>query len=163
VKRSLFIILGVVAAAGLLFTTAFFAANRFCVARAMPTDDLAWLKQEFRLSDAEMARIKTLHEGYLPKCEAMCQKIAAKKQELDSIVTGGTNISAMTEKKLAELGELRAQCQAQMMQHFAEVSQAMPPEQGRRYFVQMTRLTLGTHEQVEKNMAAPTENAHGAH
>ena len=42
----------------------------------------------------------------------------------------GTNVTAEAQAKLNELGELRAQCQAQMLQHFVTVSQAMPPEQG---------------------------------
>ena len=163
-KRSLFIVLGVVALAASLFAAAFFVANRFCVSRATQTaDDLAWLKQEFRLSDAEMARIEKLHAGYLPKCAEMCGKIAAKKLELDAALAGATNVSANATQKLAELGELRAQCQAHMLQHFVEVSQAMPPEQGRRYLAEMQRLTLGAHEQLEQSMSDSMGHAHGHH
>ena len=47
-----------------------------------------WLQQEFHLNDAELARIQKLHEGYLPKCAEMCVKIAAKKSELETALTG---------------------------------------------------------------------------
>ncbi len=40
-----------------------------------------------------------------------------------------------------------------MLAHFYEVSQAMPPEQGRRYLAEMQRLTLGFHEQIENTMS----------
>ena len=156
--------LGVVALAAALFAGAYLIANRVCTSRlGNATDDLAWLRQEFRLSDPEMARIQKLHEGYLPKCAEMCRKIAAKKQELDSVLTGATNVTAVVEKKLAELGGLRAQCQAQMLRHFAEVSQAMPPEPGKRYLAEMQRLTLGAHEQVESTMSESTAHGHGSH
>ena len=62
--------------------------------------------------------------------------------------------------KLAEIAGLRAQCQAQMLQHFATVSQAMPPEQGRRYLAEMQKITLGTHEQTEQSMSGDTGHEH---
>jgi hypothetical protein len=100
-----------------------------------------------------MAHIRELHQGYMPKCAVMCARIAAKKQELEDTLLGATNVSPAAEQKLAELAALRAQCQAQMLQHFAEVSQAMPAEQGRRYLAEMQRLTLGSHEQIEQSMS----------
>lgn len=161
-KRSFFMVLGLASLAAALFAGAYQLTSRICKSQlAAQTDDLAWLRQEFRLGDADMARIKTLHDGYLPQCGEMCKKIAAKKQELDSALAGSTNVSSEAQKRLVELGELRAQCQGQMLQHFAEVSLAMPPEQGRRYLAEMQRLTLGTHEQVEQTMSKPTGHAHG--
>ena len=86
----------------------------------------------------------------------------AKKpiEELESALAGSTNVNPAVEKKLLELGELRVHCQAQMLQHFVEVSQAMPPEQGRRYLAEMQRLTLGFHEQIEQSMSAPAGHEH---
>ena len=118
------------------------------------------IRKEFHLSDAEMARIRELHEGYLPKCGEMCAKIAAKKRELDSVLGSGTNITAEAQAKLSEVAELRAQCQAQMLQHFATVSRAMPPEQGRRYLAEMQKLTLGSHEQTESRMSGSGDTGH---
>jgi hypothetical protein len=111
------------------------------------------LRDEFHLSDAEMSRIRQLHEGYMPKCAEMCSRIAVKKAELESALAGSTNVSEMAQQKLVELGELRAQCQAQMLQHFVEVSQAMPPEQGRRYLAKMQQMTIASHEKLEESMS----------
>jgi hypothetical protein len=118
------------------------------------------LRDEFHLSDADLARVRQLHEGYKPKCAEMCARIAAKKAEVQAALARGTNVTAEAQKKLTELGELRAQCQAQMLAHFMEVSQAMPPAEGRRYLAQMKSLTLGFHEEIEQSMSEPTGHEH---
>ena len=162
-KRSLALVLTGLVAAVAVFAASHWVAQKLGARLLTNTDDLDWLRQEFRLSDAEMARIGKLHTGYLPKCAEMCQQIAAKKQELDSVFAGATNVTPAVEKRLTELGGLRAQCQAQMLRHFAEVSQAMPPEQGRRYLAKMRQLTLVSHEQIEQSMSESTGHTHGSH
>jgi hypothetical protein len=153
-NRSLLILLGALALGSAVFAGAYFASQHTCMmCKEQPKDDLAWLRLEFHLSDAEMARIRQLHEGYLPKCAEMCAKIAAKKRELDSALGSGTNLTAEAQTKMSELGELRKQCQTQMLQHFITVSQTMPPEEGQRYLAEMKRLTLGLHEQTERTMS----------
>jgi hypothetical protein len=160
-NRSLVILLGALALSAAIFTGSYFAGQRACVmCKAQPADDLAWLREEFHLSDAEMQRVRQLHEGYLPQCAEMCAKIAAKKTELQTALDNGTNVTADAQKKLIELGELRARCQMQMLQHFVEVSQAMPPEQGRRYLAEMQKLTLGFHEEIEQSMSHPAGHEH---
>jgi hypothetical protein len=162
VRRSLIILIGVLAVGVAIFGGSYFLAQWLC-ARQMsnPADDLAWLRQEFRLSDAEMARVRKLHDGYLPKCGEMCAKIEAKKREVDQALAGATNVTAAVQQQVMELSELRAQCQLQMLRHFAEVSQVMPPEQGRRYLAEMQRLTLGFHEQIEQSMSGAAGHSHG--
>jgi len=125
-----------------------------------PADDLSWLRDEFHLSDTEMTRIRELHEGYLPQCAEMCAQIAARKSELESVLGSRTNLSAEAQAKLNEIAALRAQCQAQMLQHFVAVSQAMPSEQGARYLAEMKRLTLGTNELMESRMPGPGDHGH---
>jgi small-conductance mechanosensitive channel len=158
-NRSLVILLGALALCAALFGGSFLAGQRACL-MTRPTDDLSWLRDEFHLSDAEMARVQKLHEGYLPKCAEMCAKIAAKKSELETALGATTNVNPAAQQKLAELAALRAQCQAQMLQHFTEVSQTMPPEQGRRYLAEMQRLTLGLHEQTEQSMSGSMGHEH---
>jgi hypothetical protein len=152
-NRSLIILLGALALGAAVFAGSYFTAQRATVMCCVqPADDLNWLRTEFHLSDAEMAHIRELHEGYLPKCGEMCAKTAAKKRELDSVLGNGTNLTAEAQTKINEVAALRAQCQAQMLQHFISVSQAMPPEQGKRYLAEMKRLTLGTNELMEQSM-----------
>jgi hypothetical protein len=137
----------------LMGTLSYFFALRLS-ARQIADDDLAWLKREFRLGDADMQRIRQLHEGYLPKCQEMCGKIAEKQSEVEEVLGTGD----VPDAKLVELATLRAQCQAQMLDHFREVSRAMPAEQGKRYLAEMQRLTLGFHQDIERSMGV-----HGKH
>lgn len=161
-KRSGLILLLALIAGAAVLVSSYVAAKRFCATHtARSADDLDWLRQEFRLTDVEMKRVQELHDGYMPLCAAMCGQIAAKKRELESVLTGTTNTNSAVEQKLVELGSLRARCQAQMLQHFVEVSRAMPAEQGRRYLAEMQRLTLGFHEQIEHSMSG--DHAHGKH
>lgn len=161
-KRSLAIVMLALVVGAAMFAGSYLIAQRLRAKHFTNTaDDLAWLRQEFRLSDAELAKVRTLHEGYLPKCAEMCRQIAVKKREVEAALANTTNLTAVAEQKLSELGALRAQCQTQMLQHFAEVSQAMPSEQGRRYLAEMQRVTLGTHEQIEQSMSDSAGHAHG--
>ena len=97
----------------------------------------------------------------MPQCTKMCALIAAKEAEVQTALGTGTNVTAAAQQKLTELGELRAQCQAQMIQHFIAVSQAMPPEEGRRYLAEMKKLTLGSHEEIEQSMSSHAGHEHG--
>ncbi len=153
-RRPPVILFGVIAAGAAVFVGAFFLSRQICLKeKTHSTDELEWLCCEFQLNANTLAHVRELHAGYKPKCMEMCARIAAKKSELDAALAGSTNVNPAIKKKLLELGELRAQCQAQMLQHFVEVSQAMPPEQGRRYLAEMQRLTLGFHEQIEQTMS----------
>jgi small-conductance mechanosensitive channel len=163
-NRSLVILLGTLALAMVVFGSSYAVSRQVgesCLTQ--PGNDLAWLRQEFHLNDAEMARVQKLHSDYLPQCADMCQKIAAKKMEVVAALNGATNVTPAARQKLAELAALRAQCQAQMLRHFTEVSQAMPPEQGRRYLADMQRITLGLHEPTEQSMSISAGDLHGHH
>ena len=160
-KRPLLIAFTALLTGAALFAGAYFVSQKLCARRmASSTDDLEWLRVEFRLSDADITRVRELHEGYMPKCAEMCARIADKRREIEQALAA-TNNTAAVATKLAELGAIRAQCQSQMLAHFAEVSRAMPAEQGRRYLAEMQRLTLGAHEQIENSMSAPDAHAHG--
>lgn len=151
-NRSLITVLGALALGAAVFA-ACYAGSKRVTAMACAADDLSWLRSEFHLNAAEMARIQKLHEGYLPECAKMCAMIAAKKTEVQAALANGTNVTAEAQTKLTELADLRAQCQAEMLRHFITVSQAMPPEEGRRYLDKMEQITIGAHAQVERSMS----------
>ena len=163
-RRSLLIVLAAVLAGAAIIGASYLLAQRIC-ARKLATggDELAWLRREFHLTDTEMQRIRQLHEGYLPKCHENCARIAAKKRELQAELDKAQGMTPEARQKLTEVAGLRAQCQANMLAHFYEVSQAMPPEQGRRYLAEMQRLTLGFHEQIENTMSGEASSHHGHH
>jgi len=163
-RRSLLILLALFLAGAAIAGASYLLARRICVRElATSGDDLAWLRDEFHLSDAEMQRIRQLHEGYLPKCHENCARIAAKKKELQAALDNAQGMTPEAQQKLAEVAALRAQCQANMLAHFYEVSRAMPPAQSRRYLAEMQRLSLGFHEQIENTMSGDTSSPHGHH
>ena len=95
--------------------------------------ELAWLKEEFNLGDVEFKRVSELHSAYLPQCQEMCRKIDTQNVQLQKLLAGATNVSPEIEGALAEASRLRADCQTMMLRHFMQVSQTLPPEQGRHY------------------------------
>jgi Heavy-metal resistance len=133
-NRGVFIlVLGVVAGA-VAYGCIYFACT--ASARNLQRSDkpeLAWLKGEFNLSDAEFKRISELHEAYLPQCRDMCRQIDAQNVHLEKLLADATNVTPEIDAALAEAARMRAECQRMMLRHFFQVSHTMPPEQGRRY------------------------------
>lgn len=163
-RRPFLILAAMLLAGATVFLAGQRLAARWCAEHmAHTTDDLDWLRIEFHLSDADLARVRKLHDGYLPVCGRFCERIETKRQELHAALDSGTSTSSGIERILIEIGTLRAQCQSAMLEHFREVSEVMPPEQGRRYLSEMQRLTLGFHEQIERSMRGDPANPHGHH
>jgi len=134
VKRGLSILIGgllVACAAYCLFYFTGTASHRKLLASKAP--ELLWLKKEFNLTDAELARITQLHEAYLPQCRVRCHHIEELNLRLIQAIGSATRMTPAIEQLLAERAKMRADCQAEMLQHFFEVSRTMPAEQGRRY------------------------------
>ena len=133
-KRGVLILLFGLVAAAAAYGCIYFACTSS--ARNLQRSDkpeLAWLKQEFNLSDSEFKRISELHSSYLPQCRDMCLQIDAQNTQLQKLLVGATNATPEIDATLTEAGRLRSECQRTMLRHFFQVSQTMPPEQGRRY------------------------------
>ena len=130
--------------------------------RALQTSDdpeLAWLRNEFKLNEAEFQRVRQLHQSYLPECARMCAEIGAANSELQQLVVSTNTVTAQMEEKLAQIGNLRQKCQTMMLKHFYSVSQSMPPEQGGRYLAEMQRLTSLSNMR-DHSVAAHSEHGH---
>jgi hypothetical protein len=106
------------------------------------TPELAWLRGEFKLSDAEFSRISKIHESYLAGCAERCRLIDAKNERLRGLLAQTNTVTPEIEKTLADAAQLRAECQKQMLQEFYEVSRTMPPDQGKRYLEWMQEQTV---------------------
>jgi hypothetical protein len=135
-KRGLFILmLGLVVAAaayGCMYSTCMSSARTL---EKSERPELAWLKDEFHLNDAEFKQVSELHAAYLPHCREMCLKIDAENEHLQQLLAAATNATPEIDAALVEVAQLRSGCQRMMLRHFFQVSQTMPPEQGRRYLV----------------------------
>ncbi|HXT39242.1 MAG TPA: periplasmic heavy metal sensor [Candidatus Angelobacter sp.] len=126
------------------------------------TPELAWLKREFDLNETEFARVVQLHDAYKSECMTMCRRIDAKNAELKKLLTRSDTLTPEIEAKLAEAGQLRVECQKNMLRHFLEVSRTMPPEQGRRYLAWVQEKTfLPEHKMHNQGSAAVSSDEHG--
>lgn len=118
--------------------------------------ELAWLKKEFKLSDAEFNRISQLHEAYLPQCRNRCKRIAEQGEKLKQLLAQSKTVTPEIQNLLAERAKTRAECEAAMLQHFLEVSRTMPPKQGERYLAWVQQQTSlrgqGMQERHEPHM-----------
>jgi hypothetical protein len=133
-KKGLIILMfGLVAAAAAYGCIYFSCTSSMRQMEKSSSPELAWLKNEFKLTDAEFKRISDLHANYLPQCRAMCHRIDEQHAQLDKLVAGATNVTPEIKQAIEESSRLRTECQTMMLRHFIQVSQTMPPEQGRRY------------------------------
>jgi Tfp pilus assembly protein PilN len=142
-KRSWLILLG-----GLLIGLAAYACIYFRATAAQRSmeksarPELAWLQKEYQLTDAQLAQVIQLHEAYHPKCAEMCRRIDEQNAKIQQLLDGTNAVTPEITKALAEAAQLRAECESAMLQHFFEVSHAMPPDQGKRYLSWVQEQTL---------------------
>jgi hypothetical protein len=125
--------------------------------------ELAWLKHEFNLGDAEFTRIAELHAGYLPQCRERCVRIDELNDQLSNTLANATQVTPDIEKLLSERAQMRATCQSEMLKHFFEVSRTMPPDQGKRYLAWARDNTCLREQAMDHgtdNHAATTKPAH---
>ncbi len=142
-KRLLATALAGLAIAALGYYAAYSVGTARCRSMCQsPAPDLAWLKQEFHLGDAEFQRVVALHEAYRPACQDRCRLIDAKNAELRARLLQTGAVTPEVDRALAEAAGLRRNCQTAMLKHFVEVSRAMPPAQGRRYLEWICGQTL---------------------
>lgn len=123
-----------------------------------PQPELAWLKHEFSVSDAEFSRIQQLHEAYLPQCKERCRQISELNSRLTNALGFAAQMTPDIQKLLSDRAQLRATCQTEMLKHFLEVSRTMPLEQGKRYLAWVQEQTC-LNEQVMNHGAT----SHGGH
>jgi hypothetical protein len=133
-KRGVFILaLGLIAAAAGYCCLYLVCSSPARSLQRSERPELAWLKDEFKLTDAEFKRVSELHAAYLPRCRDVCLQIDEQNTRLQKLLGGSTNVTPEIKRSLAEASRLRAECQSMMLSHFFEVSRAMPSAQGQRY------------------------------
>ena len=157
---------GIILLVGLLLSSVTFAGFYYlgtASCRTMmkdPQPELVWLKKEFKLSDAEFARITKLHEAYLPQCAERCMRIAEQNRKLEQLLGQASSLTPEIQGVLAERAKTRAECEAEMLKHFLEVSRTMPLEQGRRYLQWVEQQTFLNGQAMEQRHQATDHSAH---
>lgn len=144
--------LGLLAALAGYWTLYFLGTDKPHHSLRSQNPELAWLREEFRLSDTELKRIAELHASYRPHCAAMCQRIDQKNAELRMLLNATNTLTADIEEKLSEAAQLRVECEKAMLKHFFEVARTMPPKQGQRYLAWVQERTfLASHNEMHES------------
>ncbi|MDL5046237.1 hypothetical protein QQ054_09340 [Oscillatoria amoena NRMC-F 0135] len=99
---------------------------------------LAWLKKEFGLTPGQFARVKTLHEEYLPICQELCGKVNASNQKVRELMERSSGMNGELSQALDENAAVRAESRRQMLRHVYAVAAEMDAEQSRRYLAMMS-------------------------
>jgi hypothetical protein len=140
-KRSVLILIG-----GLALAMAGFAGTYVWTTAHSPEQnpkpELTWLKQEYQLTDEQYTRVCKLYAAYHPQCLEMRHEIDKKNARLKDLLASTNTVTPEIKEALMETVQLRAKCETAMLNHFYEVSQAMPPDQGRRYLAWVQQETL---------------------
>jgi hypothetical protein len=163
-KRGMLILAAGVVAAALAFGCFYFigtATPRVLMRSEQP--ELAWLRHEFNLNDAEFKRVSELHADYLPQCMERCRRIDLLNTALSDAIDSAMQVTPEIEKVLRQRAEMRATCQSDMLKHFFEVSRTMSPEQGHRYLAWIRENTCVREEtMVHRSETNPrSATAHG--
>ena len=140
-KSALILLLGLLVSAAAFSGFYYFGTIRCRDMMRESKPELAWLKKEFNLSDAEFVRISQLHEAYLPECRERCKRINEQNQKLQQLLAHTSAVTPEIQSLLAERAKTRAECEAEMLKHFLEVSRTMPPQQGQRYLTWVEQQT----------------------
>ncbi len=140
-KRSWLILIG-----GLTLAVAGFACAYSLVTAHSPErgskPELAWLKGEYQLDNEQYTRVCELSTAYYPKCREMCREIDAQNARLKALLAATNAVTPEIKQALAQTAQLRAKCEAMMLNHFYEVSRAMSPNEGQRYLAWVQKETL---------------------
>jgi Spy/CpxP family protein refolding chaperone len=105
-------------------------------------DPSGWMRQEFHLTDAQYAQVQKLDAAYYPHCADMCDRIDQSHSALKNLIVASGAMTPEIEAALQKDSAVQQQCRADMLRHFYEVSQVMPPAEGKRYLQIMQALVV---------------------
>src|SRR5437660_11806689 len=91
-KRGLLILLfGLIAAAAAYGCVYFACTSSARSLQRSEKPEMAWLKEEFNLSDADVKRVSELHAAYLRQCRDKRRESVAPDVTLQSLLSRATN------------------------------------------------------------------------
>lgn len=128
----------VLSLAALVSLAGYFAASHFARHPAQctmhqPGCGMAWLKDEYHLTDSQYAKIVRMHDDYRPTCDAMCRRVAEANEKLSRLIAASPTITPDIEAALKEWALLQNECRVAMLRHVYAVSAEMSAEDGKRY------------------------------
>jgi hypothetical protein len=67
-----------------------------------PHPELAWLKTEYHLNDADFASVVQLHDAYAPKCAELCRRIDEQNAKVQRLLEATNTVTAEIKEALVE-------------------------------------------------------------
>jgi hypothetical protein len=132
-SRLLVFVALVLAVAGTAYAvTYYFGASR------RPEGEWTWMRREFHLNPAQLARIQDLQAAYKPTCVAGCARIMAARKDVDRLERDGLRDSPAYFAAIRQWQENRRSCNEACFRHLLAVAAVMSPAEGRRYLAMMT-------------------------
>ena len=123
-------------AAGAAAHIAYFDLHRPCTGDDLDCQ-LAWMRDELHLSDAQFARIKQLHEGSSPQLRVFAQEVARMQQELASFERLRRTDGRVDFLEFAQFVKnqhaVDQECQALTRRLVLDAANVMDPRQRQRY------------------------------
>jgi hypothetical protein len=103
------------------------------VASQKTPDALAWMRRNYSLSEEEFSKVCALHDSYLPKCDQMCQRMAAATKHLSEALKVSPTMTDEAKAALDEYERAQAMCQQATLQHLLDTAATMKPDAGRAF------------------------------
>ena len=104
------------------------------VVRALAKQDaMEWLRADFKLTDAQFAVIKKLHDAYSVVCEEHCREIMRAVRARNELKSAPQTDVAAIAAADRQVEELRLVCESAIATHVRECATHMSPEAGQRY------------------------------
>lgn len=132
-KKPALILLTVLVVAAAAYFTCYHLATRESQRMLGSADDLAWLRAEFTLDDAQARAIATLQADYEPRCMAMCDRIATSSARLKKLLHESASMTPELEAAMREASQTEADCHAATLAQAFAISARMAPAQAARY------------------------------
>jgi hypothetical protein len=132
-KRLLFILALSVSLGAVAYLVSYGIAQRALCESPDWQSPTAWMRQEFHLNDAQYAQVKKMESDYHPHCTIMCDRIEQSHLALKKIILASNGMTPDVQAALLKDAAIQEECREDMLSHFYEVSQALPPDQAKRY------------------------------
>ena len=133
-RTALILLLGL--AAGVVTHVGWFWTQRPCSANNLECQ-LEWMKTELKLTDAQFARIKAIHEESSPRLLALAAQVARMREEYDAFEHERTSSGQVDFLEFAHYVEQRRavdrECLFSTRQLVADAAQVMTASQRARY------------------------------
>ena len=104
--------------------------------------ELAWVRKDLALTDAQFSKVSELHAAYRPKCMAMCRSISEAHEKMEALARKDRKLTPEFDEAIREHAAIHAECQRAMLRHLYETAGVLDASQASRYLETMIPYAL---------------------